>query len=139
MTNTVLFSGSIRTYGLVIKANNSETGDRRIWVRFPQEAETLCSPLAILHGTSALKSSSVHLHVRFPIASLSIFSFFLEFHPWRSRTDRVLTLNMNIRLPLFWSTWSRARGSDLATSGPHVRAWRICVIIAIVWLLSKSA
>ena len=33
--------------------------------------------------------------------------------PWSS-TDRVLTLNMNIWLPLFWSTWSGAWGQDLA-------------------------
>ena len=54
-SNTVFFGGSIRTYGLVIKASPSETGDRRIWVRFPQEAETLCSPSAILHGTQCTK------------------------------------------------------------------------------------
>ena len=48
----------------------------------------------------------------------------LEFQvrQWRSRADRVLTLNMNIRLSLFWSTWSlsRARGPDSATV-----TWRI--------------
>ena len=42
-------------------------------------------------------------------------SFFLGFRQWRSRVDRVLTLNMNIRLQLFRSTWSKARGPDLAT------------------------
>ena len=36
---------------------------------------------------------------------------------WWSRADRILThtnltLNMNIWLPLFWSTWSRALGQD---------------------------
>ena len=36
----------------------------------------------------------------------------LEFRQWRSRADRVLILVMNIRLPLFWSTWSRAWGPD---------------------------
>ena len=39
----------------------------------------------------------------------------LGFRQWRSRADRVLTLNMNIRPPLFWSTGSRARGPDSAT------------------------
>ena len=39
----------------------------------------------------------------------------LEFREWRSRAHRVLRLNINIWLPLFWSTWSRARGQDSAT------------------------
>ena len=39
----------------------------------------------------------------------------LGFRQWLSRSDRVLTLNMNIRLPLFWSTWSRALCQDAAT------------------------
>ena len=44
----------------------------------------------------------------------------LGFRQWRSRADRVLTLKMNIqlerrRLPLLWSTWSRAQGPDSAT------------------------
>ena len=47
----------------------------------------------------------------FFIAALSIIFFF----QWLSRADRVLTLNMNIWLPLFWSTWSRAWGPDSAT------------------------
>ena len=42
-------------------------------------------------------------------------SYFLEFRKWWSRADRVLTLNMNIRRPLFWSTWSLALGLDSAT------------------------
>ena len=46
--------------------------------------------------------------------SLSI-NFSLGFRQWRSRADRLLNLNMNIRLVLFWSTWSQARGPDSAT------------------------
>ena len=63
--------------------------------------------------------------------------FFLGFRQWRSRADRVLTLNMNIRLTLFWCTWSRtspARGPDSATCA----ALRIGVIIGIVEPRSKS-
>ena len=41
--------------------------------------------------------------------------FFLGCSQWWSHADRVLTLNMNIQLPLFWSTWSRALGQDSAT------------------------
>ena len=54
----------------------------------------------------------MHGHTRFYIAVLSIIFLLLGFRQWRSSADRVLTLNMNIRLPLFWSTWSRARGPD---------------------------
>ena len=48
--------------------------------------------------------------------------FEFQVRQWRSRADRVLTLNMNIRLLLFSSTWSlsRARGPDSATM-----TWRI--------------
>ena len=40
--------------------------------------------------------------------------FFLGFRQWRARADRVVTLNMNIQLPLFWSTWNWARDQDSA-------------------------
>ena len=40
----------------------------------------------------------------------SLYFFFLGFLQWRSRAERVLTLNMNIRLLLFWSIWKLARG-----------------------------
>ena len=50
----------------------------------------------------------------FYIAALTII-FFLGFRQWQSFTDRVLTLNMNIWLPLFWSTWSWASCPDSAT------------------------
>ena len=32
--------------------------------------------------------------------------FFFEFLLWQSSADRILTLNMNILLPMFGSTWS---------------------------------
>ena len=47
-------------------------------------------------------------------AALSII-FLFGFYQWQSRADSVLSRYMNIRLPLFWSTWSRARGPDSAT------------------------
>ena len=40
--------------------------------------------------------------------------FFFGFRQWKSPADRGLTLDMNILLPLFWSTWSLARGQDKA-------------------------
>ena len=51
----------------------------------------------------------------FYIAVLSIIFLLLGFRQWRSSTDRILTLNMNIWLPLFWSTWIPALGPDSAT------------------------
>ena len=42
-----------------------------------------------------------------------------------SHSDRVLTLNMNIKLPLFWRTWSLAIGQDSATC-THGRDYRDC-------------
>ena len=76
------------------------------WVQFLHGADYLCSAAAILRGTESVSA--------FCIAALSII-FFFAFRQWRSRIDRVLTLNMNIQLPLFWSTWSPARGPDSAT------------------------
>ena len=58
----------------------------------------------------------------------SIFFLFFGFSQWRSRAGKVLTLNMNIQLPLFWSTWSPARGQDSATSVglAHGRDYSYC-------------
>ena len=73
-------------------------------------------------------SPSVHWHTRFLYCCALYNVFFLGFRQWRSRTDRVLTLNMNIRLPLFWSTWSPARGPDSATCAglAHGRDYSYC-------------
>ena len=57
-------------------------------------------------------SPSVPWHARFLFRCALYIFLLLGFRQWRSRADRVFTLNMNIRLPLFWSTWSRARGPD---------------------------
>ena len=76
----------------------------------------MCSPAAILRGTepvSALTSALLYC--------CALYNFvFLGFRQWRSCADRVLTLNMNIQLPLFGVTL------------PHVRAWHMGVIIAIL-------
>ena len=62
---------------------------------------------------------------------------FLGFCQWQSRAERVWTLNMNIKLPLFWSTWV----SPGARTWPQ---WHMCwawhlVIIAIVEPLSINS
>ena len=101
----------IWTHGLVVKVchrGSGESGSIPI--------ESLCSPSAMFYGVAL--SPSVHWHARFLYCCALYNVFFLGFRQWRSRTDRVLTLNMNIWLPLFWSTWSRALGPDLA--GPWI-------------------
>ena len=74
--------------------------------------ETLCSPSAIWRGTEAVSALTHALLILFSSELSTI--FFLGFRQWRSRADRFLTLNTNIRLPLFWSTRSRAQGQDSA-------------------------
>ena len=62
------------------------------WVRFPHGAESFCRAEAILRGSPS---------VRFLYCCALYNSFFLGFRKWQSRTDRVSTLNINIRLPPF--------------------------------------
>ena len=80
------------------------------WVRFLMIAERSAAPRPFCVALSP----SVHWHARFLYCCALYNFFFLGFRQWRSRADRVLTLNMSIQLPLFWSTWSRTRGPDLA-------------------------
>ena len=111
------FSRSMWTNGLVVKASSTEWDDSLSW--FQQGTETLCSSAAPRPFCVAL-NLSVHWHTRFHIAALIVLSicFSLKSRQWRSRW-RDLTPNMNIFLPLLWSTWSRERGPDLATfAGP---------------------
>ena len=63
---------------------------------------------------------------------LSIFFLLLGFRQWRSRADRVLTLNMNIRQYSDFHCFGALGGGPGARTWPHVRAWRIGVIIVIV-------
>ena len=80
------------------------------WVWFSQGAETK-KPFATPWSFCMALSQSVHWHLHFYIDAYSIF-FFLGFCQCWSSADWVLTLNMNIWLSLFGSTWSRARGPD---------------------------
>ena len=64
------------------------------------------------------------------------FVFSLNASQWRSRVDRVLNLNLNIRLCLFWSIWTWGPDSPKCAGLAH-RQWRIirsiwAVIIAIL-------
>ena len=104
---TVFFCILTPIHGLVVKLSCSESGCSGsilagCWNSLP--------PLGHFawHWASQCTDSGA-----FCIAALSII-FFFGFRQWWSCSDRVLTLNMNIRLPLFWSTSSRARVQDLA-------------------------
>ena len=96
---------------------------RATWVRFLPASETFCR----LRPLCVALSRSVHWHVRFWNCCALYKFFFLGFRQRRSRADRVLTLNMNIRLSLFWSTWSRGQDSATCAGLAHMG-----VIIAIV-------
>ena len=72
--------------------------------------------LAILRGTEPVSAPTRAL-----LYCCALYNFFLGFRSWRSRADRILFLNINIRLPLFWSTWSQARGQDSANRADLAR------------------
>ena len=81
---------------------------RATWVCFTQGAETLCSPTRVLKLSAAplpfcvALSLSVHLHMHFYITALFFFSSSrISSVAIMSRADMILTLHMNIELPLF--------------------------------------
>ena len=76
-----------------------------------QGDETPCSSLAILRDFEPLSAL-----IRALLYCFALYNFLLlGFRQWRSRADRVSALDINVWLPLFWSTWIRARGQDSAT------------------------
>ena len=79
------------------------------WVQFPQGAE----PLFLCHFAWHLAHQCTYM--RAFILLQSLYFLLLRFRQRKSRADRVLTLNMNILLLLFWSIWSWAIGQDWAT------------------------
>ena len=74
------------------------------------------------------------------IGTLSIIVL-LDLRQWLSSPDSVLTLNMNILLPLFWNTWSLASG----VFNPHAPDWSMNSVLlnffsffrrSLIWFLS---
>ena len=99
------------------------------WLRLV--VDSLETWVRVLHGfESFLRRGRFtwHWHARFLYCCALCNVFFLGIRQWQSHTDRVLTLNMNIRHPLFWSTWSPARGPDSATCAglAHGRDYSDC-------------
>ena len=112
------FGRSIWTYGSVVNVSSLKS----------------CDLGSILAGFCVALSPSVHWHALFYFAAMIIF---LGFRQWQSRADRVWTLNTNIQLWLFSGTWRMAR-RPWGRTRPHVPAWRMGVILAIVNPRSKS-
>ena len=115
-----IFKYMVWTYGSVVKASSIKIG-------YLGSTLAGCWNSCLPQPFCVAWNLSVHWHVRFYIAALSII-FFLGFLQWLSRADSVLTLNMNILFRLFWSTWSRAEGQDSATSAGlvHGRDYSYC-------------
>ena len=117
---TFFFSWLIRTYGSMV---TELTVTQRVgWLGFDSRRELKLSlPLGHFSWHWAYQCTDTR-------AFILLRSLFLGFHQWQSRADRVLTLNMSIRLPLFWSDWSRAQGPDSATCTGlvHGRDYRNC-------------
>ena len=97
--NKFFFNRSIQTHYLVVKAASCSE-----WHGFPAGWQWMLKlPAAILSGTEPVS------------ACYTLLIGFLGIRSWWSRPDRVSTLDMKIRLPLFWNTWSRVRGMDSVT------------------------
>ena len=103
------------------------------WVWFLQRAETLCCQPATVPFCLAL-SPSVHWHACFNIAASQLI-FSLGFGHWQTWSDRVLTLNINILTSTVLEHLGVLPGPE---TQPHVLAWQMGMIIAIVEPQSKS-
>ena len=125
------FKLSIWTYGLVVNTGCRESGDMG---SIPDDC---WNPLPRL-GHFAWHWARQCTDTRAFILLRSLIFFLLGFRQWRSRADSVVNLNTTIRLALFWRIWTWA----WASTRPHVLAWRIADIIAIVehwsWLTTRS-
>ena len=119
-----------RIYALVIKVSWSESGGSGsipagCWF----SAEILCSPRPFCVALSLQCTDTC----AFYIAELSIIFSFLDFVSCNLALTGCSLWTwfpgyMNIRLPLFWSTWSRAQGPDSATCAglAHRRDYSDC-------------
>ena len=109
---TVVFSRSTRTDGLVVKASSCKLGNMG---SISSEFWNSLQPLSHFVWHWASQSTDTRAFM----LCCALHNFFLGYcHTicqWQSHADSVLTLDMNIWRPLFWSTWSGALGQDSAT------------------------
>ena len=93
------------------------------WLRLQHSRRKVLKITAAPRQFCVALSPSVHWQARFSVAALSIIWCFFEFLQWQtpaeSAADRVLTLNMNIRLPLFGALGV----GPCARTRPHTLAW----------------
>ena len=141
---TVFFVQLMPIYGSVFKMSCIELGDMgSILDGCCHRAETPCLPLAISRGTepvSALRHALLYCCTLYNTIQYLYIYIYLGFRHFQSSTDRVLTLNMNIQVPLFWSTWSRAQGPHSATCVglAHGRDYSYCSLRASEQKSQKS-
>ena len=105
---------SVWTFDLVVKASWNESVT---WVWFHQGATSLT-----LLGHFAWHWASQCTDTRALILLHYLNCFFLGFCQWRSSADRVLTLDLNIWLPLFWSTLSGPRHPSCGALLEHLES-----------------
>ena len=114
----------------MVKASLSESGETGLIAESlgaetsSLGAETLCHNSAILCGTEPICALTLAL-----LYCCALYNFFfLGFCQLLSCANRASTFNMNSWLPLFWSTWSCARGKDSATCAGlvHGRDYSYC-------------
>ena len=98
------FKQLIRTNGWVVKACRRLTGDMG-------SIRTWCW-IVLQHSCHFSWQVCALTHFLYCCALNNFFSWILPVVIWHWQG---FTLNMNIRLPLFWSTFSPARGKDSAT------------------------
>ena len=99
---------------------------RGTWVLYHRVLKPVAAPWPFCVALSP----SVHWHGRFLYCCALYDFFFLGFCQWRSLADRVLTLNMSIWLPLFWST--APLGIGLGATGPGLG--NMCWPGKLAWL-----
>ena len=95
-------------------------------VQFQQDAETLYCQLPFcmaLSWSAHWQSSFILLH--------SLTFFFLGFCLWWSHTDRVLTLNINTWLPLFWKFGALGVGPGARTLPMCHMCWPLAELAVV--------
>ena len=120
MTHTSFFS--VGWYSTMAQWLRRVVMNRAIGIRFRRVL------ISLQPGHFAWHRARQCTDTRFSISAIYIIFFYFDF----VSGDLALT-GFYIWLPLFWSTWSRARGQpEESRTRPRVQAWRMGVIIAIV-------
>ena len=127
---TVIFIKMIRMYDSLVEASHSKSDDLG---SIPAGCLNHLPPIGHFawHWTRKCTDTRAFILLR------ALF-LLLGFRQRRFRANRVVNLNTTIRLPLLWRTWTRALAPHSPFVNPHVRAWRMRVMTAIVEPRSKN-